>query len=403
MLETIKAILRLFAKAYEAWIRDAAIQLGAAIAFYTALSLAPLLIFAITLASTIPGVESVEGRLVTQTEEIAGHDAAGTIGAIINQEYTIPAGTGILGSLAGLASLILGASVLFWQIKRALNIVWGIQRQPRSRVRGVLKFIQGRLLASAMVIGTGTLLLLSVTLDTSLTALRQWLTATMPELVHGERVLSILQALKFVMSFSLITFAIIIVYKILPDADLAWKDAWIGASVTSLMLSIGNLGIGWYLATWSFRSAYGAAGSLLAFLMWVYFSAQVFFFGAEFTRAYADSYGSGIVPHKDTFLITRRYRTQYDLTQPEGVQMALDDALAADAIGPLPGSLEDAAAQETAIHPASEREANALGQRARRTLRYGGALAAGTALIIGVYYAVRRATSRPKKGSGIER
>jgi membrane protein len=403
MLETIKAILRLFAKAYEAWIRDAAIQLGAAIAFYTALSLAPLLIFAITLASTIPGVESVEGRLVTQTEEIAGHDAAGTIGAIINQEYTIPAGTGILGSLAGLASLILGASVLFWQIKRALNIVWGIQRQPRSRVRGVLKFIQGRLLASAMVIGTGTLLLLSVTLDTSLTALRQWLTATMPELVHGERVLSILQALKFVMSFSLITFAIIIVYKILPDADLAWKDAWIGASVTSLMLSIGNLGIGWYLATWSFRSAYGAAGSLLAFLMWVYFSAQVFFFGAEFTRAYADSYGSGIVPHKDTFLITRRYRTQYDLTQPEGVQMALDDALAADAIGPLPGSLEDAAAQETAIHPASEREANALGQRARRTLRYGGALAAGTALIIGVYYAVRRATSRSKKGSGIER
>lgn len=395
MLGTIKTILRLFSDTYAAWARDAAIQLGAAIAFYTALSLAPLLIFVFTLAGAILDAEAVEGELVTQTEEIAGRDAAGAVGSIIHQGHTIPAGTGIIGSIAGLISLILGASILFWQVKRALNTVWGIRRNPRSRVRGMLDILRGRLLASALVIGVGILLLASVMFDTSLSALRQWVAATMPELVQGIRILYVLQALKFAISFSLITFAIVIIYRILPNADVAWKDAWIGASITSLMLSIGNLGIGRYLATWSFRSAYGAAGPLLVFLIWVYFSAQVFFFGAEFTQVYANEYGSGIIPHKDTLLIIHRHRTQHDLTNPEGVRLALEKALTADEMESTATLRPDIGNLAIVTQPQAEyQKKGGVPQNRKRMLQYGGMLAATAALAIGVYYGVRRITHR---------
>ncbi len=401
MLKTIKAILRLFADTYTAWVRGPAIPLGAAIAFYTALSLAPLLIFVLTLTGTVIGAEAVEGELVTQTEQIVGHDAARTIGSIISQGYAIPVGAGIIGSLAGLVSVVLGASVLFWQIKRALNIVWGIRRQPRSRMRGLLRLVLDRLLASGMVIGTGALLLISVVLDASLSALRQWVTAVMPEMAQEVRVLSSLQALRFAVFFSLITFAIAIIFKVLPNADIAWRDIWVGAGVTSLMLSAGNQGISWYLATWSFRSAYGAAGSLLAFLIWVYFSAQVFFFGAEFTQGYADKYGSGIAPHKDALLIVQRHRTQHNLTHPAGIQLAVEEALAADASDASAQAQIIGAEQGGDTEPPAEQQGSTISPRARRTLRYGGALAAVTALVIGVYYGIRRATSHAKKSSKI--
>jgi hypothetical protein len=248
-----------------------------------------------------------------------------------------------------------------------------------------------------MVIGAGALLLLSALLDTSLSALRQWIVVVIPESEQEVRVLIILQVLKFVMSFSLITFAIAILFKTLPDADVGWKDAWIGANVTSLMLSIGNLGIGWYLATWSFRSAYGTAGSLLAFLIWIYFSAQVFFFGAEFTQVYADKYGSGIVPHKDTLLIIHRRRTHHDLANPEGVLIALEEALAADEseMAVNPHALEGNHGAEDQQSLEDRGQAGVEGLRTRRTIRYGGMLAATTALVIGVYYGFRRISRRP--------
>lgn len=397
MVKVAKIILSLLADAYAAWTRDAAIQLGAAIAFYAALSLAPLLIFVFTLAGAVLGAETVEGELVTQTEEFVGHDAAITVGSILQRGYTIPTGTGLAGSVAGLVSLVLGASVLFWQVKRALNTVWGIRRHPQSRVRGLLDFIQGRLLSAVMVIGVGALLLLSAILDTSLSALRQWISAVIPESGQEVRVLLILQVLKFVMSFSLITFAITIVYKTLPDADVKWKDAWIGANVTSLMLSVGNLGIGWYLATWSFRLAYGTAASLLAFLIWIYFSAQVFFFGAEFTQVYANKYGSGIIPHKNTLLIIHRRRTHHDLADPEGVLSALEEALAADEaeVTIIPQASEDSREAEDQIRSQQYKHSGTADDQTRRTLRYGGMLAAATALAIGAYYGFRRISRRP--------
>jgi membrane protein len=370
-MKLVKAILDLLKETFEAWQRDGAILLGAAISFYAALSLAPLLIFTVVFAGTVYGAEIAESELVTQTEEIAGHDVAVTIGDIVYRA-NLPR-QGVFATAIALLTLLFGASNVFWQIKRALNTAWGIRHRPNGRMRGVLGIIRGRALAFAMVFGACALLLVSLALDTSLSALRRVIAEMMPHLTEGLRLLYALQGLKFLLSFALLNFAIAVIYKVLPDAEVAWRDVGIGAAVTTLLLSGGNLVIGWYLANRGVGSAYGTAGSLLAFLVWVYYSALVFFFGAEFTRVYANKYGSRIIPGEDTLLIVHRQHTPDDLLRE----------------WPGPGEL-NAPQDAMAVAEVQPEEERAKAGRGSKIRRYGGAAAAVAALAVGVFVGVRR-------------
>jgi membrane protein len=370
-MKLVKAILDLLKETFEVWQRDGAILLGAAISFYAALSLAPLLIFAVVFAGTVYGAEAAESELVTQTEEIAGPDVAVTIGDIVYRA-NLPR-QGVFATVVALLTLLFGASNVFWQIKRALNTAWGIRHRPNGRMRGVLGIIRGRALAFAMVFGACALLLVSLALDTSLSALRRVIAEMMPHLTEGLRLLYALQGLKFLLSFALLNFAVAVIYKVLPDAEVAWKDVSIGAAVTTLLLSGGNLVIGWYLANRGVGSAYGTAGSLLAFLVWVYFSALVFFFGAEFTRVYANKYGSWIIPGEDTLLIVHQQHTLGDLLRGQ--------------LGPGELNAPQDAMVAAEVQPEEER---AKAGRESKIRRYGGAVAAVAALAVGVFVGVRR-------------
>jgi membrane protein len=362
----LKSILDLFEEAAKAWNRDNAVQLSAALAFYAALSLAPLLTFGITLVGVVTGQTAMHGEIVAQSEEVLGQHAAETIRTIAHQA-NIPRLTNIT-----LATLIIGGSGVFWQGKKAINRAWGIRRLSDSRIKNLISFIRGRVLAFAMVIGAGLLLLISLTLDTSLALLRRTLTDLLPELVTERRLLYGVQVLKFVLALTLISFAVMIVYKVLPDADIAWKDAGIGAAMTSFLLSISNLVMGRTLSNLHIGSAYGPAGSLLAFLIWVYVTALIFFYGAEFTRAYANRYGSGITPYHDTLIIVHQKSARLDPGEWSDPVFAIDDGESIELL-----SVDEV---EQQMDPAS----------LKRPGQILGALAAATAVTASVYYVIRR-------------
>ncbi len=359
----VKSILKLFEEAARAWNRDNAVQLSAALAFYAALSLAPLLTFGITLIGLVTGQAEMHGEIVAQSEEILGSDAAETIRTIVRQA-NIPRLTVI-----ALVTLIVGGSGVFWQGKKAINGAWGIRRLSDSRIKNLMTFIRGRVLAGVMVIGAGMLLLISLTLDTSLALFRRTLTDLLPELVTERRLLYVIQVLKFILSLALTCLAVMVIYKVLPDANIAWKDAGIGAAVTSFLLSISNLAIGRTLSNLHIGSAYGPAGSLLAFLVWAYLTSLIFFYGAEFTRAYANRYGSGISPYDDTLIIVHQKNISLD---PGEWSFALDDG------------------EKIELLSANEVEQQADQTDLKRPGQILGALAAATAVSASVYYVIRR-------------
>lgn len=379
----VKNILRLFEEAYQAWQQDGAVQLSAAISFYTALSLAPLLLFVVVFAGLIFGEEAAAGEIVTQTQAVIGADEAATIQSII-QQASRPRG-GIVATVIAFVTVLLGASSIFWHIKRALNRVWGIKPNPESRLQGFVGIIQGRVLAFGMVLGAGALLLTLMGMDTALSGVRRLISSLAPELSQALRLVYIAQVSKFSIGFILITFSIAMIYKILPDAVIAWQDVSIGAATTSLLLSLGNLGASWYLSHWSTRSAYGAAGSLLALLVWVYFSALVFFFGAEFTKVYANTYGSRIMPYQDAVLIVRNHQTREEL-----IQQRNEESPGEDQAEPEPPAVPELDPPAELPMPQPEEPA---AQRSSWPRRYGGVVAIVSAVTIGFIIGVKRLAS----------
>ena len=292
-MSRLKTLFSLLKDTFKEWNEDKAPRLAAALAYYTAFSIAPLLIVVIAIASFAFGEEAVRGQLDNQIQEVVGAEAASAIQDML--AATAQEDAGVLASVIGVVTLLLGAAGLFGQLQDALNTVWGVEPKPNQ---GILATLRSRFLSFTMVLGVGFMLLVSLILSTALTALNTWMTNLLP----GGGI--VLQIINQVISFGVITLLFAAIYKILPDVEIQWRDVWMGAAVTALLFTIGKFLIGLYLAQSSVSSSYGAAGSFVVLLLWVYYSAQILLFGAEFTQVYASRYGSQIVPSENAQFIS---------------------------------------------------------------------------------------------------
>ncbi len=256
-----------------AYSEDKAERLGAAIAYYATFSLAPLVVLALGLVGLFFSrqAEDAEATLVDQLETVIGPDGAVLVSELVQNAAASP-GSGAVAAVAGVLILLIGASTLFSRLHDAMNTIWNVE----AAHAGLIGFLRSRALALLLVATCATLLLTSVLLASALAVAAASVEVPFVA-VAAERVLAI--------AFLALLFAIL--FRALPDAPVAWRDVWLGAGITAVLFTIGTSGISWYLANSAIGSAYGAAGALVALLVWIYYSAQIFFFGAEFTSVQA--------------------------------------------------------------------------------------------------------------------
>ena len=272
--------IQVFKETFREFGEDKAPRLGAALAYYTIFSIGPLLLIAVAMAGIFFGQEAARGQVSAELGKIFGPQMAKSLEAMIEAANKPKSGT--IATIVGVFTLMLGASGVFGQLKDALNTIWNVEPQKAG---GIMGFIRQRFLSVAMVLGIGFLLLITLVFDAAISAMGPWL----GRLVGGEALLHVIQlALSFVIA--VVLFAAI--FRILPDLKIAWKDVWFGAIFTGILFVLGKWALGLYLGKAAVGSAYGAAGSLVILLVWVYWSAQILFLGAEFTQVYARTFGS---------------------------------------------------------------------------------------------------------------
>ena len=281
----LDVIWKLLSATYTKWTADHAQGLGAALAFYAIFSLAPLLLIVIAIAGSVFGQEAAQGEIIGQIQGLVGEESAKAIQTML-EEARKPA-AGIIATVVAIVLLFLGATGVFAQLQEALNIIWRVEAKPEQ---GMWKILKDRFISLLAVLGTGFLLLISLVISAALSAIGTTLEQFLP--VPG----FLLQLINFLVSFAIVTLLFAMIYKLLPDRSIQWSDVWIGAIITSLLFTIGKFVIGVYLGKSDVGIAYGAAGSLVVMLMWVYYASQIFLFGAEFTAVYTHARGSRLAP-----------------------------------------------------------------------------------------------------------
>lgn len=278
-LEVLKATVR-------EWLDDKASRLAAGLSFYTTLSLAPLLLLIVSIVGLVVGPEDVQRALADQAEDLIGESGRELVRTVFaNADRS----GGILGTVFGLLVLAMGATGMVAQIQEALNLIWGVERLPGS---GIRNFLRKRIVSFAAILGIGFLLLVSLVASTAVSLLADWTSG----FVGGSE--TMLRAFDFVISFVLFSVVFAFMYKFLPDVIVHWRDVWIGGVATAGLFVVGKLLVGVYLGSSGTASAYGVFGSLVVVLVWVYYSSQIVFFGAELTQVLARRYGSGIEPEE---------------------------------------------------------------------------------------------------------
>lgn len=292
-----KVIIELLKQTFKEWQEDKASRLAAALAYYTAFSIAPLLVIVIAIAAFFLGEQAAQGQIVGKIQGLVGNNAAEAIQSMI-QNSQKPT-TGIVATLISVGVLLFGATNVFAQLQDALNTIWEVTPKP-----GVKGLVKARFISFAMILGVGFLLLVSLVLSTFLSVVGSYLGGLFPDLQF------IWSILNFIISFAVITLLFAMIYKFLPDVKITWSDVGIGAAITALLFTIGKSLLGLYLANSSIASTYGAAGSFVVLLLWVNYSAQILLFGAEFTQVYANKYGSKIVPANHAIPLTESVRAQ---------------------------------------------------------------------------------------------
>ena len=282
VLRNPKALWQLARDSFEAWIDDYAPSMGAAISYYTVFSIAPLLLIVIAIAGLVLGREAASGQIFSQLQAMMGDEGATAIEGMV--ESASSPGKSAIGALVGVATLLLGATTVFGELQSALDRIW--MAPAAEKKEGLWNLLRTRILSFGMILGIGFLLLVSLVVSAALSALGSWWA---PLFGAWE---ALLQVVNFVFSFMVVTALFAMIYKWLPRADIGWHDVWIGAAATALLFTIGKFLIGLYIGKSSIVSGFGAAGSLAVVLVWVYYSAQIFLLGAEFTWIYAYRYGS---------------------------------------------------------------------------------------------------------------
>jgi membrane protein len=277
-----KQAMKLVKDSANAWVDDRAPSMGAALSYYTVFSIAPLLLIVIAVAGLVFGTDAAQGAIVGQLQGLLGERAAQTIQDVL-RSVSEPH-EGVLATLIGVAVLLLGATTVFAELQDDLDRVW--KAPARAKPTGVWGWVRSRILSFGIILAFGFLLLVSLVASASIAALGKWWG---PAFGDWE---ALAHAVNFVVSFALITVMFALIYRFMPHVKVQWRDVWIGSVVTALLFSIGKLLIGLYIGKSSVASGFGAAGSLAILLVWVYYSAQVFLLGAEFTRVFAQTHGS---------------------------------------------------------------------------------------------------------------
>ena len=290
MVRLIKNLPDILKQTYQGWKVKNPSRLAASLAYFTLFSLAPMLVIAIAIAGLIfDQREAVQEQVLNQIQGLMGGEGRLLIAGLL-ESASKPA-QGIFATLIGLVTLIFGALGLFNELHNSLNIIWDVrEEEAKSFFENVKRLVFDRFLSFTMILGIGFMLLVSLVVSAGISALGTWISGLLPfqELA--------LQIINLVVSIGIITILFALIFKVLPDAEIAWKDVWLGAFFTALLFSIGKTLIGLYLGSSTVASAYGAAGSLVLLLLWAYYSGQILLFGAEFTQQYANRMGARVVP-----------------------------------------------------------------------------------------------------------
>jgi membrane protein len=268
------------------WISRDPFRNSTVIAYYTIFSMPGLLVIIINIAGYFFGDEAVTQKISGQVGALIGADTAKTVEAIIarasqHKDFT-------LSSLIGIATLIFGANGVFYQLQQTLNLVWEVKPQPKQMF---VKLVMDRVFSFGLILAVGFLLLVSLVLSTMLTALSDWVATYLSDQLN-----IVFRLLDVSLSLAVITFLFAAIFKFLPDADIEWKDVWIGALVTAVLFVLAKFGISLYFANADPASTYGAAGSIILIMLWVTYAGMILLFGAEFTRVYAEHCGTRIKP-----------------------------------------------------------------------------------------------------------
>ena len=290
-------VARIFKNTASEWVEDKAPTLGAAIAYYTVFSLAPLILLIISVFGLVMhDHQGLQGGIKSEIEQVAGASAADVVGQIIDS-VSKQKSKGIIGTVIAVVVALFGASGVFGQLQDALNTIWGVKAKPGQGISGYLK---ARFVSFGMVGGVCFMLLVSLAATTLISKFSH----TLDHLLPFGATLSTLTSL--VLNLVIITMLFAMIFRFLPDAKIAWSDVWVGAGITTVLFIAGKWGLGLYLGTGSAGSAYGAAGALITTLVWVYYSAQIMLFGAEFTQVYANEFGSHIEPEPHAVRVEKK-------------------------------------------------------------------------------------------------
>lgn len=278
----LRGFWRLLVDTVSSWIEDFAPSMGAALSYYTLFSLAPLLLIIVSVAGLVFGEEAARGEVFAQLQGLLGDDGASAVQNLLQGVEV--SGKGPLGSIVGIALLAVGATTVFAELQSALDRIWRSPRQ--NKPSGIWGTIRSRLLSFGLILSLGFLLIVSLVVSAALSALGKWWS---PAFGNWE---VLAQIINFAFSFAVLTAIFALIYKLMPSVDIAWRDVVLGSAVTALLFTVGKLAIGVYIGTSGIASGFGAASSIVIVLVWVYYSAQIFLLGAEFTWVYAGRYGS---------------------------------------------------------------------------------------------------------------
>lgn len=295
-MKKIRTVFTLLKNTTIAFSDDNAFKLSASLSYYTVFALGPLLIIVISLSAIVYGKQVVEGKIVEQLSDLIGTDPATQIQNILSNAQHSHASA--LGAIMGFIILFIGATGVFTEIQSSINFIWSVRAKPK---KGWLKYLLNRLLSFSLVVGLGFVLLVSLIINALLMLLNKSLTEKFPHFPVG----------LFNLTNSLIILAVItclfaVIYKVLPDAIISWKDAWIGSIFTAVLFLLGKFLIGYYLGKSNLGVTYGTAASVVIILAWVYYSSLILYFGAEFTKVFALHSGEGIRPKQTAVFIIKR-------------------------------------------------------------------------------------------------
>lgn len=282
-------------KAFSGFMDDNAFKLSASLSYYTVFSLGPVLIIIISLAGVFFGRDAVQGRIYGQIKGLVGSEAAIQVQEIIKNIQHTDGGT--IGTIIGIILLVVGATGVFIEMQDSINSIWSVKAKPK---KGWKKFLFNRLTSFSLIVSMGFILLVSLIVSAVLDAMSERLQRFFPDIT-----IYLFYGINIIVMLAVVSFLFAVIFKVLPDARISWKDAFIGSTFTSLLFLIGKFAISFYLGQSNLGVTYGAAASIVILLSWVYYSSLILFFGAEFTKMYAINYGAGIKPNETAVFVIK--------------------------------------------------------------------------------------------------